>query len=113
MNRRYDTRHTRYARTARPGRPTRAFIVNDPFAPSPEGPSRGVAAILAVTLGPLGAHYFYVGKTAGALLMIVLTLLTCGTLSTIISMIQVVSLLTMTNTRFRHDYIQSAIPTPL
>ena len=42
------------------------------FSPGPSGKIRGVAALLAIILGTLGIHYFYIGKIkAGVVVLII------------------------------------------
>lgn len=77
----------------------------------PEGKSRGVAALLAILLGCFGVQYFYLGKTTGGILTIILSLVTCG-LWEVITLIQGVLMLCMTNSEFRRKYVltQSSFP---
>ena len=51
------------------------------FDPGPSGKSRGVAGLLAIILGYLGVHYFYLGHTTAGLLSIALSFVTCGSCS--------------------------------
>lgn len=81
------------------------------FDEGPSGKSRGVAALLCFFLGGFGAHYFYVGKTSGGLITLLLTIITCGCWS-IILLIQFILLLTMSQADFERKYVysQSAFP---
>ena len=86
---------------------------NNPFdAAGPEGKSRGIAALLAFFLGGLGVHYFYCGKTGGGLICLLLTILTCG-LWTIITTIQFVYLLCISNAEFERKWILSTNTFPV
>ncbi len=89
-----------------------AFSRNDAFAPSPEGKSRGVAALLAILLGSLGIHYFYLGKTTAGILAIVLNLVTCGIFGLLI-FVQGILMFCMDNEKFREKYILSTSTFPL
>lgn len=78
----------------------------------PEGKSRGVAALLAILLGYLGIHYFYLGKVSGGLICILLSAVTCGTWQ-IITLIQGVMMFCMTNEEFERKFVQSPSTFPL
>lgn len=77
----------------------------------PEGKSRGVAALFAIFLGCFGVQYFYLGKTTGGIITILLSIVTCG-LWEVITIIQGVLMLCMTNAQFRQKYVltQSSFP---
>jgi TM2 domain-containing membrane protein YozV len=89
-----------------------AFRNNDAFATSPEGKSRGVAALLAIFLGSLGIHYFYLGKTTAGLITIVVNLVTCGFFDVLI-LIQGILMFCMDNEKFREKYVTSTSTFPL
>ncbi len=78
----------------------------------PEGKSRGIAALLAILLGGLGVHYFYLGKVNAGIITIILTLITCG-IWKIITLIQGILMLCMTNVMFREKYVTTISPFPL
>lgn len=85
---------------------------NDAFSPSgPEGKSRGVAGLLAILVGTLGVHYFYLGKVGGGLLTILLCFITCGLWSFLV-LVQGILMLCMTNEEFERKYVtnQSSFP---
>lgn len=85
---------------------------NNAFDCGPEGKSRGVFALLAILLGGLGVHYFYLGKIGGGLITILLTIVTCG-LWEIVSLVQGVLVLCGTNEQFRQKYVLNASALPL
>lgn len=90
-----------------PGQESPQWLANDFFASGPEGKSRGITALLCFFLGSLGVHYFYTGKIAGGVIMILITLFTCGTVSSILVLIQFIMLCCMNNQEFRRKYILS------
>lgn len=63
------------------------------------GKDKIVCGVLAIVLGTLGAHYFYMGKAGGAIICILLSIITCG-LWGILTLIQGVMMLTMTQADF-------------
>ena len=81
------------------------------FDPGPSGKSRGVAGLLAIILGYLGVHYFYLGHTTAGLLSIALSFVTCG-IWPIVMLIQGVIMLTMDQATFEQKYVytQSTLP---
>ena len=90
-----------------------AFPSDNPFdASGPEGKSRGVCALLAIFLGYLGVHYFYLGKTGAGLITILLSACTCGIWSAII-LIQGILMFCMTNEQFERKYVLSPSFMPL
>ena len=82
------------------------------FDNGPSGKSRGVAGLLAILIGGLGAHYFYLGKTGGGLLCILLSLVTCG-LWPWIMLVQGIVMMTMRQSDFEQKYIYSQSTMPL
>ncbi len=89
------------------------FIRNNAFDSDPQtGKSRGVAALLAIFLGALGVQYFYLGKVMAGLLMILLTVVTCG-LWECVTLIQGILMLCMDNRTFRQKYVDTDAKVPL
>ena len=78
---------------------------NDAFADGPEGKSRGVAALLALFLGWLGVHSFYLGKPTGGIVFVILSLLSCTSIPAILGLIQAIMMFCMTNQDFRNRYV--------
>jgi len=85
---------------------------NNMFDCGPDGKSRGVTALLAIFLGWLGVQYFYLGKTGSGLITIGLYIITCG-LWSIITFIQGILMLCMTNDNFRQKYVETDSSFPL
>lgn len=92
------------------------FNMNDAFAASPAGCSRGVAALLAIFLGSLGIHYFYIGKTTAGLIMLLATVLSCGILAVItntLSLAQGIYMFIINNRDFYDKYVATPDSFPL
>lgn len=83
-----------------------------PFDEGPTGKSRGVAGLLAIFLGFLGIQYFYMGKTTGGIIAILLSLVTCEALS-ILWLIQGILLIAMSEADFERKFIYSNSSFPL
>lgn len=81
------------------------------FDNGPSGKSRGVAGLLAILLGCLGVHFFYVGKTGAGILNLLLCLLGWVLLFIpplvvgVLSLIQGILMLTMTQEDFERKYV--------
>lgn len=89
------------------------YARNNAFDSDPtSGKSRGVAALLAIFLGGLGIQYFYLGKTKGGLLTILITIVTCG-LWDIVTLIQCILMLCMDNRSFCQKYVETQSSFPL
>ena len=71
-----------------------------------------VAGLLAIFLGGLGIHYFYLGKTTAGLITILLSLCTCGGWY-IIVFIQGIVMLTMQEDVFYERYVDNDRTFPL
>ena len=82
------------------------------FDSGPSGKSRGVAGLLAILIGWLGVHYFYVGKAGGGLLCILLTAVTCGFWS-VITLVQGILMMCMRSEEFERKYVNSMSTMPL
>ena len=63
------------------------------------------AGILAILLGAFGVHKFYLGYTKEGVIMLVISLLTCGTVCSIIGIIEGIMYLTKTDEEFVATYI--------
>ena len=89
---------------------------NDVFAEGPSGKSRGIAALLAILVGAIGVHYFYLGKTTPGIVFLVASLISCGILAavtSIISLIQGIMMFTMSQQEFEDKYTNPAVSFPL
>ena len=72
--------------------------------------------MLALFLGSVGLHYFYLGKTSAGVLFLVATLLSCGILgivTEIVSIIQGVLFFTSTQDEFERKWVYSPSNFPL
>ena len=93
---------------------------NDIFANGPSGKSRGVAGLLAIFLGSLGIHYFYVGKTTPGIVFLLVSVLggifTCGAgtgVIGIIALVQGILIMCMSQQEFENKYVNPAVSFPL
>ena len=86
------------------------------FDNGPSGKSRGVTALLALFFGCLGVHYFYVGKIGAGVLFLVCSLVSCGFLAPIVSilcLVQTIRLFIMTHEEFEQTYVNSTTFLPI
>ena len=88
-----------------PQQPYGQYVANDPFAVGPEGKSRGIAALLAIFLGWLGIHYFYLGKTTGGIVFLLISVLSCCSVTSVLGLIQGIMMFCMTNEEFNRRYV--------
>jgi TM2 domain-containing membrane protein YozV len=69
-----------------------------------------VAGILAILLGQLGIHKFYLGYNTAGIIMLLVTLLTCGVggiIMWVIALIEGITYLTKTDEQFVATYVTS------
>ncbi|MDE6560397.1 MAG: hypothetical protein K2K75_03345 [Muribaculaceae bacterium] len=71
-----------------------------------------LCGLLAIIVGGLGIQYFVLGKTMGGILTILLTCITCGCW-TIITLIQGILMLCMSEEEFKRKYIDNPATMPL
>lgn len=71
-----------------------------------------LCGIMAILFGCLGIQYFVMGKTAGGFITILLSLITCG-LWQVVTLIQGILMLCMTDDDFKRKYIDSSSTLPL
>jgi len=67
-----------------------------------------VAGVLAILLGGLGIHKFYLGYTTAGIIMLLVTVLTCGfagTIMAVIGLIEGIIYLTKTDEEFVATYV--------
>lgn len=86
------------------------------FNNGPSGKSRGIAGLLALLMGALGLHYFYIGKTNAGIVFLLISLLSCGVFATVtwvISIIQAVLFFTSTQQEFEQRWVYSPSNFPL
>ena len=68
------------------------------------------AGVLALLLGGLGIHYFYLGKSTGG---IVFLLLCCTGIPSLLAFVQGIMMLTMTDEQFLQKYVYTESSFPL
>ena len=86
------------------------------FNNGPSGKSRGIAGLLALLMGALGLHYFYIGKTNAGIVFLLISLLSCGVFATVtwvISIIQAVLFFTNTQQEFEQRWVYSPSNFPI
>lgn len=83
------------------------------FDAGPSGKSRGVAGLLAILLGSLGVHYFYLNKTTGGVVFLIASLLTCGSVTGILSLITGIIMLVSSQEEFESKYVYTTNSMPL
>ena len=74
--------------------------------------SKTTAGILAILLGGLGVQYFYLGKVGAGFLTILLSLVTCGVWE-ILTFVQGILMLTMSDQDFYYKYVKTDKTLPL
>lgn len=82
------------------------------YYPAAPMKDKTTAGILAILLGGLGIQYFYLGKVGGGLVTILLSFVTCG-LWSILTLVQGIMMLTMSNEEFQRKFVQSQSFMPL
>jgi TM2 domain-containing membrane protein YozV len=63
------------------------------------------AGLLAIFLGALGVHKFYLGYTTAGIIMLVVSLFSCGTIMGVIGLIEGIIYLTRTDEQFVSTYV--------
>jgi len=63
------------------------------------------AGLLAIFLGALGLHKFYLGYTTAGIIMLIVSLFSCGTIMGVIGIIEGVIYLTRTDEQFVATYV--------
>ena len=71
-----------------------------------------LCGVLAILVGTLGIQYFVLGKTTGGILTILISLVTCGGWG-IITLIQGILMLCMSDDEFKRKYMDSTSSFPL
>ncbi|HIZ85341.1 MAG TPA: TM2 domain-containing protein [Candidatus Coprenecus stercoravium] len=84
----------------------------NPASPEKYPKEKLVSGLLAIFLGGLGIHYFYLGKSTAGLITILLTLCTCG-IWPFVMLIQGIIMLTMDEGDFNEKYYYTEKKFPL
>lgn len=83
------------------------------YSNQPQGDSnRVLCGIMALLFGWLGVQYFILGKVAGGFITILLTTVTCG-LWSLVTFIQGIMMLCMSDQEFTRKYVNSTSTLPL
>jgi len=64
-----------------------------------------VAALLAIFLGAFGAHKFYLGYMTAGIVQLVVSLITCGSIGSLIGIIEGIMYFTKSDDEFESVYI--------
>ena len=86
------------------------------FDEGPSGKSRGLAGLLAILLGTLGIHYFYMGKNTAGIVFLLVSILSCGFLgaiTAIVSLIQGIMMFTSSQEEFERKWVNCPSDFPL
>jgi TM2 domain-containing membrane protein YozV len=75
------------------------------MATVPGSEKKIVAGVLAILLGALGIHKFYLGYTKAGIITLVVSLLSCGSIMGIIGVIEGIIYLTKTDEEFVATYV--------
>lgn len=86
--------------------------ISAPRSLRPGEKDKTVAGLFALLLGGLGIQYFYLGKITAGILSIVLSAFSCG-IWTIVTLIQGILMLTMSDAEFEQKYVKTEKTFPL
>ncbi len=78
----------------------------------PSGKDKVAAGVLAILLGGLGIHYFYIGKVTAGLITLLLSCVSCGIWS-LLMFAQGIYMLTLTQEDFDQKYVYTNATLPL
>ncbi len=77
-----------------------------PLETPTSGADKKIAAgLLAIFLGAFGVHKFYLGYTTAGIIMLIITLFSCGTITGVIGIIEGIIYLTRTDEQFATTYV--------
>lgn len=76
---------------------------NKPQPPAQEN-KKVVSGILAILLGWLGVHKFILGYTTEGIIVLVISVVSCGTLSSLLGLIEGIIYLTKSDEEFYNTY---------
>lgn len=76
------------------------------------GSKKLLCGLMAIFFGTLGVQYFVIGKVAGGFISILLSLVTCG-LWEIVTLIQGILILAMSDEEFERKYLDNTSTFPL
>jgi len=71
---------------------------------STQDSKRILAGVLAIILGPFGVHKFILDYTKQGVIMLIISVFTCGTVTSIIGLIEGIIYLTKTDEEFIYTY---------
>jgi TM2 domain-containing membrane protein YozV len=74
-------------------------------APVPGSDKKIAAGLLGIFLGAFGIHKFYLGYTTAGIIMLVVSLFSCGTIMGVIGLIEGIIYLTKTDEDFVATYV--------
>jgi len=66
-----------------------------------------LAGILGIVVGAFGVHKFVLGYTTEGIIMLAITVFTCGTVSSVIGIVEGIIYLTKSDEEFVRTYLQS------
>jgi TM2 domain-containing membrane protein YozV len=69
------------------------------------GPNRVTVGILAILLGSLGVHKFMLGHTVPGIILLVVSLVTCGMVPAVIGLVEGIMYLTKSDAEFYQTYV--------
>lgn len=73
--------------------------------PTPQQDNKKIACgILAILLGPFGIHKFLLGYTSEGLITLLISLISCGTLTSLLGLIEGIIYLTKSDQEFYQTY---------
>ncbi|WP_312901132.1 TM2 domain-containing protein [Chryseobacterium taichungense] len=65
------------------------------------------AGVLAILLGGLAIHKFYLGYTKAGIIQLILSIVTCGTIGGLIGLVEGIIYLTKSDEEFDRTYVQN------
>ena len=73
--------------------------------PNKQDNKKIAAGLLAILLGPLGIHKFLLGYTTEGIIWVVISICTCGTVTSLLGLIEGIIYLTKSDEEFYQTYL--------